>query len=317
MPSQYLDCVARLIEHYTSELEAGDGVTDTTIPLVVNTQGWVKGLGADLAEEIKRLLQPGTVFDFAPLHAGDFDDSSMRRPGEDLEEQTCRTIPLQSILLPEPGPTKLNAADLRTLSLVSYFHLLPSSFVSSPSASPSWDFSTSVVTKRPYAVPFSAFKHIELSTSERVERADILRALDVSLVALATSSTGEFPDDTAPSSASIAYDPELPAGSAADTTLGLALVRAVDLEAASFHVLTPLPTSILARCTGMIKGDVEIPTVLMIDYADNASGQEGGDRLCGVEWSRVPYLEATTGESTAVGARRRRVRRNVMRRSQM
>jgi polynucleotide 5'-hydroxyl-kinase GRC3/NOL9 len=97
------------------------------------------------------------------------------------------------------------------------------------------------------------------------------------------------------------------------TCLGLGIIRSIDSSTSSYQILSPLPPDHLERVNALQKGEIELPTVLMVDYTDG--DQDEG--VCGTEWTRVPYLERRGDTLQSVGSGRRRVRRNVMRRSQM
>jgi polynucleotide 5'-hydroxyl-kinase GRC3/NOL9 len=186
---------------------------------------------------------------------------------------------------------------------------------------PSWDFVTSLVRRRPYAVPWSVIQRVDMLGSEEVACEEVLRALDVSIVALVESAAETdravpLVRQAAPatSAGQLRYDPNAPPTSAQGTLcLGLGVVRAIDTANASFHLLTPLPATLFARVNVLQKGEIELPTVLMVDYAAEHDGPEG--TICGVEYAQVPYLEST-GYGNGVGSKKRRVRRNVMRKSQ-
>ena len=345
-PSAYLSATHDLLSAYFA-LAASSGAYDdaSAIPLVINTQGWTKGLGADLLQEIHRMLEgflqdngvdpvAVRVYDFAQATPGGYEAFVPRGQGS-ASSTTMTAVPgshimsLQPIYLPEAGPAKLTPSDLRMLSLISYLHLSPSSFLPPPAPAqstgpqrmPSWDFVTSLVRRRPYAVPWSVIQRVDMLGSEEVACEEVLRALDVSIVALVESAAETdravpLVPQAAPatSAGQLRYDPNAPPTSAQGTLcLGLGVVRAIDTANASFHLLTPLPATLFGRVNVLQKGEIELPTVLMVDYAAEHDGPEGA--ICGVEYAQVPYLEST-GYGNGVGSKKRRVRRNVMRRSQ-
>ena len=282
--------------------------SETALPLVINTQGWVKGLGADLLTEIHRLADPSVIFDFVPVSITDGPQHEVSTAYKAFKSH-AQVISLQPISLPEHSVTRLTASDGRTLHIISYLHLTSVGLKSSPS----WDFSQSLLAKRPFVVPFGNFHDIQVLGSEQVCRGEILRALDISIIALLDAERGEDELDSKAETdqAKIAYDPSRGAEALSGTCLGLAVIRSIDSAARQFHILSPLPPQVLARTTVMHKGDIELPTVLLLDYANDSPSEEG---LCGIEWRHVPYLEGRDEVQPGVGAARRRVRRNVMRR---
>jgi polynucleotide 5'-hydroxyl-kinase GRC3/NOL9 len=78
------------------------------------------------------------------------------------------------------------------------------------------------------------------------------------------------------------------------------------------HILTPLPSPYLSQVKIVVKGEMELPVWGWLDHRLDAA-----DGVAGVEQGKVPYLQCGKGPDGAVGGVRRRVRRNLMRRSQM
>ena len=304
-PALYLTCIADLLSYYTNDCNE----SNEPLPLVINTQGWVKGLGADLLAEIHQLAKQTIIFNFQAISTFD-EDLHDTFPSTFLQESNAQIIHVQPFLLTEHGPARLTAADLRTISLISYFHLSdPSSEVG---LKPLWDFSSSIVNKRPYVVPWNTFNEIQLLGSEHVPFEEVLRALDASIVAIIDSENGESQIiDVDP--AGFAYNPNQDASIPMGTCLGLGIIRSIDRMSRTFHILTSTPPDILSRARSLSKGDIELPTILMTEYANEKVDTEG---VCGVEWKRVPYLESRDAIQQGIGTTRRRVRRNVMRKAQ-
>ncbi len=60
-PREYVAAVHDLIEYFRSYIQPGQSTSSEDphrVPLIVNTQGWVKGLGADLAARLEPMLRP-------------------------------------------------------------------------------------------------------------------------------------------------------------------------------------------------------------------------------------------------------------------
>jgi polynucleotide 5'-hydroxyl-kinase GRC3/NOL9 len=307
-PAFYLWAISDLIEYY-STLTDEDG---QSIPLVINTQGWYKGLGSDLLLEIHRMARPSIAFDFSDSNASNgyaaygSSSTAVIDPAGETE-----VVQIQPYVTPENGPPRINASDLRALQFISYFHMKPT-LLSSTSASaqhPTWDFSTSLLARRPYSVHWSTFSSIKLAVSDSVRFADLLRALDASIVALREELAEDVQEE-----GSLLRSYERGFGQNTSQTLGLGLIRSIDVKAQSFHVITPLPTSTLQRVNAITKGDIEVPTVLMVDHTADTNADDTG--VAGVEWKKVPYLQSSESVNAGVGHGRRKVRRNVMRRSQ-
>ncbi|BGP27310.1 Polynucleotide 5'-hydroxyl-kinase grc3 [Rhodotorula toruloides] len=283
------------------------------IPLVINTQGWVKGLGADLLAKLKAESQPSHIFSFVETLenvSSAFEDAaiapaaySIVPPSADAPHFLASLPPVP----PSPLESKWSAVDLRTLSLVSYFHSLPAV------RTPAWDFSTPLIGLAPYEFDWRAERG-QVAQVHVVEGADVayehvLHALNGSVVALVqeTSSAASVLARPFP------YDPSslLPSPSTSHA-LGLAIVHSILPATSTLHLLTPVPAAVLASSAplSLVKGPLDLPIALTLDFT--ASPTEAEQGIAGVEWAEVPYLSVDAAE----GAGRRRVRRNLMRRGQ-
>ncbi|GAA5909690.1 hypothetical protein JCM8208_003847 [Rhodotorula glutinis] len=300
-PSAYLEAAQALLETYALEVEypldgdapTGDGRKIVErVPLVINTQGWVKGLGADLLDKLKALARPTHVFSFATP-----DDA----PAPPFLGALTTVLPPAP---PSPLESKWSAADYRVLSLVSYFHALVVE-----GATPAWDFTRPLLAQAPFALTLADLPGgVRLATAagESIPHTHVLHALNGALVALVAAAPSAEAD-AAPSPSS-------------SSALGLALVHSIAPAAAdapssstTLHVHTPVPASIVADARaslGLVKGELDLPVALMLDWA--ASDEAGEHGVAGVEWREVPFLSVDAAEAGG----RKRVRRNVMRRGQ-
>ncbi|KAH8115740.1 hypothetical protein DFH11DRAFT_1507371, partial [Phellopilus nigrolimitatus] len=359
-PSHYVSSIQSLIQTYKIDLQypapedevadADDFRTDDVIPLVVNTMGWTKGLGTDFAKQIEEAVEPTHIFSMQNL-SGDFGammdvaKSPVRAVGgSGLEPQVVEVEPIPSGI----QSARYTAADWRTISLMSYFHSIPSpaqyyllsaaiqpsvsdaSFTTTTNPAPlcTWDCRLPLIAHTPYSVsPSTALDSVVLvgAGSEDVVPSEVGRVLNGALVALVSCQPGSV--DVSPSQIgdrlpySQGADPPDPATS---NCIGLALVRGVSPSVISdpkagtgtekdvLHVLTPLPPTLIASSAArfLVKGEVELPIWGMLDYRELERDGARSHEIDG-----VPYLQWSKSE--AVGAERRRVRRNLMRRGQM
>lgn len=344
-PSAYSTAVSSLLQMYRDEIEfEGDVVparsrrrgareiadhngSSGRMPLIVNTQGWVKGLGADLLVKLKADVRPTHIY-------------SIGRTEEDHTASVSSHTHVQVVQLPaapsSPLESKWSTADLRTLALIAYFH---SSFPSSTPRSYSnrfpsaWDFSTPLVSRSPYTIDWTAsagqLRAVQLLDGNDVPYEQILHVLNGSLVAISLpSSAPDFEQSLSPTAFpySSAFSSALSSPATGSLSLtqsfGLGLVRSIDPTAHALHILTPVPLSRIALEThdGLVLlhkssdgGGVELPLPLMLDHT--ATEAEAAKGVCGTEWKDVPYL-SVGGDGGQGGSGRRRVRRNLMRRAQ-
>jgi hypothetical protein len=121
--------------------------------------------------------------------------------------------------------------------------------------------------------------------------------------------------------------------------VALAIVRSIDLDKGELHLLSPVSPTQIASCLQptpsnkqlyLVKGAIEIPIWLSLNFQlieasqNNHSlsgmGPSAPTYLEGVPLSDVPYLDfegdGERNEVQIVGLGKRRVRRNILRRSQ-
>ena len=279
------------------------------VPLVVNTSGWIKGLGADILSRLKDLARPTHVFTFADLAT---ETSSFAV--QDLPPPFPPAVPYRQIPLPaafaSPLESKWTPADLRTLALASYFY---SQGCIGGGQVPRWDTTRPLIAQpvrtcswgsSPSLLKASA---VYVAGNRDIRYEHVLHALNGSIVALVADSQPAR-DRSRP----FPYAPRAPMPSPASSrAVGLAIVHSFAPAAESMYLLTPTaPTSSDSSALALVKGALDTPVALMCDFAARSDESDAG--LAGVDWEDVPYLSVETGE--AVG--RRRVRRNLMRKGQ-
>lgn len=333
-PNYYLSCISALLDTFSTEIQYSsyvdnpdqDQETSNPIPLIVNTQGWVKGLGADLLARITEVAKPTHVFTFQRADGRtEQQQEVLAAPSTSLESEVKHTI-VEGVAPSDPI-VKLSASDLRGLSLMAYFHsrwdgdrLM-------------WRASQSLGSMSPWEVRCGpAIDYIALGGSEgdNVIPSELENALAGGLVGLVRSDSQERRGGEA---GGFPYTEggELPLPTHSEC-LGIALVRYASSKGEDgggvLHLVTPVGGEVLACCRVLVKGDLELPAISMLDYGEDGAGDvegpapapaDGGDKaetLFGVELARVPYLHWQASAAGA-GAAKRRSRRNVMRRGQM
>jgi len=318
-----------------------------SIPLVVNTMGWVKGLGADMNRKIENSLHPTDIFEIRGAShemGGDPDvlasttwvhDFSWSSNTDTADNSLDDYIARIHILEPASrgfmtaGPT---AADHRNISILSYFHaLFPRDVIPGPLeqiTAHQWDVSRPLCAVPPFEVDCStAFDKIVLTGagSEDVVADEVSRVLNGAVVGLVVCDH----DLRSPGPPYIrGCEPPSPLSS---KCFGLAVVRAVSslhgvntsssLSSSStstyLHLLTPIPYPHLSQSRVLVKGELELPIWVMLDFRTFfKNGQEIGD-VVGVEPESVPYLQWGKASQGVLGAEKRKIRRNLLRRGQL
>ncbi|KAJ7890501.1 hypothetical protein B0H14DRAFT_1106969 [Mycena olivaceomarginata] len=236
-PSHYLAAIQSLVETYQLDVQtpadagAGDSRISDAIPLIVNTMGWTKGLGADLTRKIEDLVQPTDVFEVeAPFfeHPSSFEHS----PGAPNGLQSPRLHLLQPIA-PSVLSTNYSASDHRSIAILSYFHAI------FPQTAPRgleqltatrWNTTLPLCAHPPYEVDWSlAFDRIALcgAGAEDVVPSEINRVLNGALVGLVSYEPGSLDDDI--NMRSVAPSPST------SICHGVALIRAISPSSSHMH----------------------------------------------------------------------------------
>ncbi|CCU99305.1 unnamed protein product [Malassezia sympodialis ATCC 42132] len=347
-PARYAAAARDLIEYFRAELQYGAIGADgrpamrraaAPMPLVVNTHGWVKGLGLDLLLHVCAALAPTHVVDLgAPLPAS----------------SSCVLPALGDADVPASAARRLNAAEARVLSMLAYLHMtqLPQPGTGLRAA---WDFARPLVARVPFVVDVStglAAGCAVLDTHAAVDEALQLLALNGRIAALVL---GPAREAAATDVWRAAFERgaalvHAPAGRRREPVLspalGLALVRSIDRAQGTVHLLTPLSGPYLQAAVeagdalGLVQGALDLPFWGALDaeaYADVVHMRRApAAELAGVPREAVPYLawprellgdatpprahatptSAARSPAEPVGARPRKVRRNLMRRGQ-
>ncbi|KAK0191673.1 hypothetical protein F5146DRAFT_1103596 [Armillaria mellea] len=303
-PSHYLSAIQSLVQTYCldiqtptdMDIEADDDRTWDRIPLVVNTMGWTKGLGADILQKIHAMVEPTQIFEFeAPI----------------IDNSWPTRAPAHPLIKPVPSSNLYSAADTRTLSIISYFHAVFPSAINPDSfrqiTAMKWNTSLPLCAKRPYEVNISAAIDQVILTgagTEDVRPSEIQCVLNGALVGLVSCEPGSVDTPLG----DIPYTQgALPPSTQSSSCYGVALIRS--LSPSVLHVLTPSPPASLHKARVLVKGEMELPIWGLLDFrTDN-------DEVAGVEKGKVPFLQ--WGKREGLGAEKRRVRRNLMRKGQM
>ncbi|KAI0084166.1 hypothetical protein BDY19DRAFT_997886 [Irpex rosettiformis] len=330
-PRTYIETISALIQSYNLDIQFGDGAQSSnlcdnrtldTVPLVVNTMGWTKGLGADLSIKVLDIVQPLRVFnlevgseedDWVPYQG----DSGSRVPAQG-SDTGFRSQTLQSPV--NIGSTiRFTPTDYRNISLLSYFHAVfssdhPSHDTLTSAYATAWKTSLPLCAQEPYTVSVrDAIDKIILvgAGTEDVVPTELSRVLNGSVVGLVSHQEGFTPDEaTMDSVTGLPFTRgTLPPSPTVSRCLGLALVRSSlgdPSVSTKFQLLTPIPSLTLLSASPrvLVKGPMELPVWGWLDFRDLRT-------VAGSERQYVPYLRWGKGEGA--GADRRRARRNLMR----
>nr|CAG8480885.1 15729_t:CDS:2 [Entrophospora candida] len=229
---------------------------------------------------------------------------------------------------------RYTSSDYRTLNMVFYFHGNYNNGTQDDGNGEWWQFRKPLVRHLPWCLDWKRCltKGVTLM-SEEVPYSQLLYALNGSLVALIGDNNsdhyyfqedeGLFDDDNEDSmiienqeehghkKKIIPPKYNLKRSTLPSPTehqcLGLAIIRSIDPTNHTFHILTPLPPTILFKTNAIMKGNLELPI-----WSRSSKGVMVSFGVCGIPWNKLPYMSVEAGEG--VGSTARNNRRYLKRR---
>eukprot|EP00850_Spirogloea_muscicola_P018399 SM000168S02598 [mRNA] locus=s168:116210:119879:+ [translate_table: standard] len=258
-PKTYLRKVFALYDLFRAELYGGEG-GGPQLPLVINTHGWVRGLGYDILADILQYTVPTHVVQLAGpivaknLPCGLLDSTATANSGGQVTGR-CQHVNLQSFNAAEGTDSKrAGASEMRALRVLAQLGqaVCPGQEVltsplpwKEPAAFSA--VAAALVQHRPYVVPTSAVRIIHLHAA--APPSESLAILNGSLVGLGVLAGTTMID--------------VSVETAMHTCLGIGLVRAVDPGRGELLIVTPLPLAELQRVDVLLHGRIEMPLALL------------------------------------------------------
>lgn len=241
-PTAYLNYIFALYDYYRREycmLKGSKKPVKTELPLVVNTPGWVKGIGYDILVDVLKYIAPTHVVKInisaegKNLPAGAFWlDGDHKESVNLIEVSSARQDSFKRSVL-----VQKDAGLLRDLRIMAYFRQC---FPSNLNITTIKELAHALASHPPYEIPISSIKIKHLHC--QVPSTEILYSLNATIVGLAVSS--EDSENLSP-------------------CIGLGIVRGIDTFKRLLYVLTPVPQSTLEKVDLLLQGFVQIPTCLL------------------------------------------------------
>ncbi|KAI9086502.1 hypothetical protein K1719_031586 [Acacia pycnantha] len=241
-PLTYLNYVLAIFDYYQKEyrmFDKGGNPPNKELPLIVNTPGWVKGVGYDLLVGVLKHIAPTHVVkinihaESKNLPAGAFWLDGEHDEGVNLIEiNSARQDSLnRSVLI------RKDAHLLRDMRILSYFRQC---FPSDWNISTIKELARALASHHPFEVPIASVKIQHLQYV--VPSSESFYSLNASIVGLAVDSedSGKFP-----------------------WCVGLGIVRGIDTFKGVLYVITPVPQSSLEKVNLLLQGHIQIPTTLL------------------------------------------------------
>lgn len=252
-PRAYLHTIVNLYDYFRKEYYDTQPSNElelskiAQIPLVVNTHGWVKGIGYDALVDMLRYM--------APTHVVQIRLSSISKNlpfgkfwivDNDYQSSTqlvylgtaTRDSMNKSILIQK------HSRDLREMRIISYFRQC---FNGSPENITTYkELAYALASYPPYQVPIPSIKVAHLHCT--VPDSELYYSLNGTIVGLAISSKncGETLSDLSQ-----------------PICVGLGIVRGIDIFKGLFYVITPVPVSTLQNVDMFLQGFIVIPVSLL------------------------------------------------------
>ena len=229
------------------------------LPVVINTAGWMKGAGAIVLAELIARIKPQRVLYLGDQQADDIPSVTA--------SSTLHILPRYSAAVAATVSAGSNAAlsadKSRTLTLLSYFlqrSCPPVSFLTAASQ---------LASLRPYRIPLAAVALQLQPPNERLPHSLYLKAFNATIVALCTSDTAHS-ISTADTSSGVCI---VTSTRSPLPCLGLAIVRAIDASSRQLYLLTPLSLALMRQVKVLVRGTMELPSVLVYYREQDGRGQ--------------------------------------------
>jgi len=282
-PTSYISIVKRLIAYFenmnfeqSTNAQTECCSRQRRIPLIVSTDGWIKGMGYEILSSIIDVIEPKHIvqilgfsksktFDLTPYDSdsrriykveayGNHNINFLSR-NVSLNADTLATFSVQSRnvtdnyspytdIACQDFNSQVTSLSLRNLRLCSYFLGNSSSFLKTGATFQSniVDIENKIAQQlarcRPFVVPYDEVKciHPDLNESGNVD--DIIDSFNCSVVGLCLGKSD--------------YEIFYPC-------VGLGIIRGIDRRKRLFYILTPVPASEVIYVENIVYGNIQLP----------------------------------------------------------
>lgn len=246
-PEAYLKNIVSLYDYFRSQYYISDESEASgkpVLPLVINTPGWVKGIGYDLLVNMLRYISPTHVVQIRTTTQSKNLPSGAFWLDEEQEYEGLKLMEIYAAREDSNNRSMLVLKDaklMRELRMYAYFRQC---FPSDMDISSFKELALALASHPPYEVSISSIKvsHIHC----QVPHGEVFRGLNATIVGLAVSFAK-----------SMDSEPCTP------WCVGLGIVRGIDLSKDLLYVLTPVPQRILVKVDILLQGFLEIPIGLL------------------------------------------------------
>ncbi|KAF8115840.1 hypothetical protein N665_0025s0287 [Sinapis alba] len=237
-PKAYLRFVYTLFDYYQLHF-CKSSENKTVLPLVINTPGWVKGIGYDVLVEVLRYVSPSHVVKInIDIHKKNLPPGLFWLDSND-DDDAAHLIEIQSAYRASYHRSAAEKHDRRMMRdrrIIAYFK----QSIKGKEVDTIKELSHELASHVPYEVPISSLTishlHCQIPSSE------VFYSLNASIVGLGISSD-VFED--------------LP------LCVGLGIVRGIDIERGILYVITPVAENVVEKVDLLWQGFIQLPTSLL------------------------------------------------------
>ncbi|XP_010255658.1 PREDICTED: polynucleotide 5'-hydroxyl-kinase NOL9 [Nelumbo nucifera] len=245
-PKSYLNNIFALYDYFRAEYymsNENENLGKPQLPLVVNTPGWVKGIGYEILVEMLKYISPTHVVQMRisaeskNLPTGAFWlDADNEGVVNLIDLSAARQDSFNRSIL-----VRKDAHLMRDLKIIGYFRQC---FPSDLNITTLKELAHALASQPPYEVPISSIKVLHLHC--QVLSSEIFHSLNATIVGLAISSEKPTQSEMC-----------------APWCVGLGIVRGIDISKGTFYVITPVPWCSLQKVDLFLRGFIQIPACLM------------------------------------------------------
>ncbi|KTW29188.1 hypothetical protein T552_01145 [Pneumocystis carinii B80] len=282
------------------------------VPTIINTPGWTKGMGLELLNEIINLSNCTYLVYIGSKTNVEIFDTELILPSS----VKLLTLPSVREFINTCGTVKINTADLRALSIISYFHSIN---ISEDNCHTSWEFDSYLLDMKPWIVKYDGdLNGIDaisiLNTTLDIE--EFYYAINGTIMAFVVADnitennekTWESIITKSKDRLPILNTEKNPIDPKISQCIGLCILRGISRKSKELQILTPIDTLTLNKYLNsnkkiiLVRGNLELPISLMINYKK--------DKDAKIDWDKAPYLSL---ENEGLGSKVWHPRKNIER----
>jgi polynucleotide 5'-hydroxyl-kinase GRC3/NOL9 len=296
-PSLYMAMIRKLLDEY--QQIAPDYIEFGGMPLIVNTHGWVQGMGLDLIHAVASYARPTDIIKFessnprkqftTPMGVTESPEQRKTPPPPTIHivtpfEEICSDVSVSSSSSPSSlssssfRPSRPTASAQRTMRMVQYFvrnrlsHGSGKEEVAEESeeekeeksidAHRSLSYNADVLASElPYRIGFHKM-YVHAVHASTLPDEEVLATINGSIVGLCC--VDELTVAAATTVTATARPRMLRGATPIAPCRGLGIVRSIDSHKRLLYVITPIPLASLRDVNLLMRGNIQLPSELLL-----------------------------------------------------